>query len=192
MAVTSTTASPPPPLDETTTAAIRQALGAAQMGRIAEACRDGRACARQRRRPDRAERTARCSRIGNDEHEAAIRHLEIAHAGRPADPRIALNLATALAKAGQMDRALAAASPNIALADPSLPARAPPRLSCRISCLGSTRPLRHTSTSSDPRRRTGQAGTISAMRDWRLAISSGELRTSSARFRWNQTRRRHA
>jgi tetratricopeptide (TPR) repeat protein len=118
--VTSTTASPPPPLDETTTAAIRQALGAAQMGRIADACRTAEHALASG--GDRIALNALLGalRIGNDEHEAAIRHLEIAHAGRPADPRIALNLATALAKAGQMDRALAAASPNIALADPSL------------------------------------------------------------------------
>ena len=118
--MTSTTASPPPPLDETTTAAIRQALGAAQMGRIADACRTAEHALASG--GDRIALNALLGalRIGNDEHEAAIRHLEIAHAGRPADPRIALNLATALAKAGQMDRALAAASPNIALADPSL------------------------------------------------------------------------
>jgi tetratricopeptide (TPR) repeat protein len=108
------------PLDEKTTSAIREALAAAQSGRVAEACLTAeRALAGG---GDVVALNAMLgmlrSRAGDD--EAAIRHLETAHAGRPRDVRIASNLATALARTGNLERALAVASADLAFNDPLL------------------------------------------------------------------------
>jgi len=59
-------------------------------------------------------------RLDLGEHEAAIRHLDIAHAERPSDIRIATNLATALTASGDLERAFEVASRELALADPTL------------------------------------------------------------------------
>jgi tetratricopeptide (TPR) repeat protein len=117
--VTSATASPPP-LDETTAIAIRQALAAAQTGLIAQAC-----VTAEQALANGGDKVALNALLGmlrtrSNQHDAAIRHLEIARSGRPADARIAINLATALANTGEMARAFDVASAELAFADPSL------------------------------------------------------------------------
>lgn len=59
-------------------------------------------------------------RLDLGEHEAAIRHLEVARAARPRDIRIATNLATALSAAKEFDRALEVASRDLAFSDATL------------------------------------------------------------------------
>jgi tetratricopeptide (TPR) repeat protein len=115
--VTTTTTSPP--LDETTTIAIREALGSAQMGRLDEACLIvERALARG---GDRIALNALLGmlRMDTGDMEAAVRSLEVAHAARPSDLRIATNLSTALSNIGNMERVLLVASRDRAFADPT-------------------------------------------------------------------------
>lgn len=117
--MTSTTANPPP-LDAITASAIQQALGLARAGRLPDACAVAeRALAGG---GDRVGLNALLGLLRMDigENELAIRHLEIAHAGRPADLKIATNFATALANAGEMDRVLDVATPELAFLDPTL------------------------------------------------------------------------
>jgi tetratricopeptide (TPR) repeat protein len=118
-AVNSTTTSERP-LDKASAEAIRQAIAAAQVGRVEEACSIG-----ERALSAGGDRVALNALLGmlrtrSGDHQAAINHLEIAHAERPGDVRIATNLATALSNAGQMDRAFEIASNDLARADPSL------------------------------------------------------------------------
>lgn len=54
------------------------------------------------------------------EHAAALRHLQIAHGARPHDVRISTNFATALARAGDLERVLEVAARELAFTDPSL------------------------------------------------------------------------
>lgn len=58
------------------------------------------------------------TRMGD--HQAAVRHLELAHAARPRDIRIAANFASALTTIGDLERAFAVASRELAVADPTL------------------------------------------------------------------------
>ena len=117
--MTSTTTSSPA-LDANTGSAIQQALSAARMGRLDEACTIS-----ERALAAGGDKTALNALLGmlrmdTGNMELAIRHLEVAHAGRPGDLRIATNLATALATAGEMERALDVAAPGLAFSDPSL------------------------------------------------------------------------
>jgi tetratricopeptide (TPR) repeat protein len=110
----------PPPIDELTAGAIRQAMAAAQAGHIAAAC-----AAAERALASGGDIVALNAMLGmlrsrSGEHQAAIRHLEIAHAARPRDIRIATNLASALTGAEDYDRAFEVASRELALADPTL------------------------------------------------------------------------
>lgn len=59
-------------------------------------------------------------RLDLGEHERAVQHLTIAHAGRPSDIRIATNLTTALVALERFDRAFEIASRDLAFADPTL------------------------------------------------------------------------
>lgn len=59
-------------------------------------------------------------RLDLGEHDAALRHLGIAHAGRPNDVRIATNYATALSASGNLERAFEVASRDLAFADKTL------------------------------------------------------------------------
>lgn len=116
--VTDTTISPP--LDAVTVAAMQQALGLARAGRLSDACAVAdRALAAG---GDRVGLSALLGMLLMDagEDERAIGHLEIARAARPADLKIAANLATVLAKIGNLDRVLEVATRDFALADPTL------------------------------------------------------------------------
>jgi tetratricopeptide (TPR) repeat protein len=107
-------------LDEATAGAIRQALAAAQTGRLADAC-------------DIAERSLASGgdlaalnallgmlRLRLGDADGAVRHLEIAYERRPSDARIATNLANALVTVEQFDRAFEVANRELAFADPTL------------------------------------------------------------------------
>lgn len=109
-----------PPFDPNTASAIQETLGLARAGRLPDACVVAeRALAAG---GDKVSLNALLGmlRLDTGQNEAAIRHLEIAHAGRPADLRIATNLATALVNAGEMDRVLEVATPDLAFSDPTL------------------------------------------------------------------------
>jgi Flp pilus assembly protein TadD len=117
--VTSTTTSSPQ-LDAITSSAIQQALGLARSGRLKDACRVAEQALAGG--GDRVSLNALLGmlRMDTGENELAIRHLEVAHAGRPTDLRIATNLATVLANAGEMERVLDVASRDLAFSDPTL------------------------------------------------------------------------
>lgn len=109
-----------PAFDANTTSAIQQALGLARAGRLNDAC-----VAAERALAAGGDKVGLNALIGMlrmdmGENKVAIRHLEIAHAARPADMRIATNFATALANAEQLDRVLEVASSDLAFSDPSL------------------------------------------------------------------------
>jgi len=119
VAPVSTISASPPPIDEITAIAIRQALSAARMGRLAEGCLTA-----EKALASGGERIALNALIGMlrldlGDHGAAIRHLEIAYAGRPHDIRIATNLATALTASGDLEKAFEIASRGLAFADPT-------------------------------------------------------------------------
>jgi len=107
-------------IDEPTASAIRSALAAAQKGRFDEACLTAERALANGGDPVALNALLGAFRIGSGDHETAIQHLEIAHAGRPLDVRIAMNLATALTKTSQLERAFAIASAELAFSDPSL------------------------------------------------------------------------
>ena len=93
-------------LDNQTTDAIRQALGAASRGLHSEACQIG-----ERALAAGGDVTALNAMLGmlrcqSGQVEAGIGHLRIAHEARPADQKIAINLANALASAGNHQEAL--------------------------------------------------------------------------------------
>ena len=107
-------------MDESTVAVVRDALAAAHAGRLADACTIA-----ERGLAAGADAIALNALLGAlrsqiGDHEGAIHHLEIAHSGRPSDPRIASNLANALTATGNLTRALEVASAELALADPTL------------------------------------------------------------------------
>lgn len=107
-------------LDDNTAAAIRQALTAASMGRLADACAIGERALREG--GDAAALQAMLgmlkSRAGD--LEGAIEHLQAAFHERPADVLIANNLATGLARLERHREALDVVSDELARTDPSL------------------------------------------------------------------------
>ena len=116
--MTTTTASSTA-LDPATAAAIRDALASAQHGRITEAC----ATAEQALAAG-GDTVALNAMLGMlrgraGDPQAAIRHLRVAHRARPADVRIASNLAAALNAEGDFQGALEVATADRALSDPS-------------------------------------------------------------------------
>ena len=107
-------------IDDQTTTAIRQAITAASRGKLAEACAIGeRALAGG---GDVAALNAMLGMLRRQagEIDASIGHLQIAHAARPTDSKIATNLANALAEAGQHRDALEVISDELARADRSM------------------------------------------------------------------------
>ena len=108
------------PIDPTTATAIRQAMQAAQMGRIGEACLTAERALASGGEPVALNAMLGMLRMQSGDPRAAVRHLELAHEGRPKDVRIATNLATALVQLEDMERAFQVASPELAFADPTL------------------------------------------------------------------------
>lgn len=115
-----TTTAPSAGLDPATLEAIRQALAAAQRGRIVDACTIAERALESGGDPGALNAMLGMLRGQAGEHRAAINHLEIAHRAKPGDARIATNLASALLAAGEHARALEAAAPALAFADPTL------------------------------------------------------------------------
>lgn len=104
-------------LDDQTTNAIRQALGAASRGLLAEACQIG-----ERALAGGGDIIALNAMLGmfrcqSGQIEAGIDHLQIAHKARPSDQKIAINLANALAGAGRQREALDVLTAELARSD---------------------------------------------------------------------------
>lgn len=104
-------------LDDRTTHAIRDAVTAASRGKLAEACTIG-----ERALAEGGDRAALNAMLGVfrqqlGDVEASIGHLRIANAARPADPKIAANLATALSETGRHGEALEVITEELAKAD---------------------------------------------------------------------------
>jgi Flp pilus assembly protein TadD len=109
-----------PPLDEPTAVAIREALVAARLGRLDDACATAEAALANGGDKTALNALLGMLRMDTGDTDTAVRHLELAHAGRPADLRIATNLATALIAKGDLSRALEIATPGLAFADASM------------------------------------------------------------------------
>lgn len=109
-----------PRLDETTANAIRLALSAAQTGRLREACGIAETALASGGDPVALNALLGTLRLRLGELEDAARHLEVAHEHRPADVRIATNLANALVASGSHERAFEVATRELAFADPTL------------------------------------------------------------------------
>ena len=104
-------------LDPTTLTAIRESLAAAQKGRLVEACATA-----EQALANGGDATALNAMLGMlrtkaGDTEGAIRHLQLAHRAQPSDLRIAGNLASALAGAGDFRQAMDVASAERARAD---------------------------------------------------------------------------
>src|ERR1044072_7260460 len=107
-------------LDDQTTSAIRQAIGAASRGSIAEACEIGeRALARG---GDVAALNAMLGllRCQSGQVEVGVEHLFAAHKRRPTDQKIAVNLANALADLGRHQEALEVLTEELVRTDPAM------------------------------------------------------------------------
>lgn len=107
-------------LDDRTTAAIREAITAASRGRMEEACAIG-----EQALADGGDSAALNAMLGmlrrqSGNVDASIAHLKIANAARPADTKIAINLATALAEKGRHGEALDVITEGLAQADQSM------------------------------------------------------------------------
>lgn len=109
----------PSTIDVQTTDAIRQALAAASRGRIEDACRIGELALAGGGDVVALNAMLGMLRCQSGQIEAGIGNLRIAHQARPADPKIAVNLANALAAAGQHRDALDILTPELARSDKS-------------------------------------------------------------------------
>jgi tetratricopeptide (TPR) repeat protein len=107
-------------LDELTAGVIRQALAAAQSGRLKDACAIAEAGLAAGGDLVAINALLGTLKLDLGETEAAVRHLEFAHERRRLDVRIATNLATALVVLERFDRAFDVASRELAFADPTL------------------------------------------------------------------------
>jgi tetratricopeptide (TPR) repeat protein len=108
------------PIDEATATVIRQALAAAQLGRISEACVTAERGLANGSDPVALNALLGTLRLRSGDLERAVDHLEFAHKRRPADLKIATNLANALVALERYDRAFEVASRELAFADRSL------------------------------------------------------------------------
>lgn len=107
-------------LDDRTAAAIRDAISAASSGRLAEACEIG-----EQALASGGDAVALHAMLGmlrrrSGELLESIAHLRLAHAARPADAKIATNLANALAEAGEYRQALDVVSIDLTRSDPTM------------------------------------------------------------------------
>lgn len=116
--MTSATA-PTTKLDAATLTAIRQAISAAQAGRLADACATAELALAAG--GDEVALNAMLGMLRGQagDPKAAIRHLEVAHRASPADVRVAANLAAALTADGNFQRAVEVATADLALSDPT-------------------------------------------------------------------------
>jgi tetratricopeptide (TPR) repeat protein len=110
----------PQRLDQTTATAIREALAAARGGRLTDACAIAERALAGGCDPTAINALLGMMRLDLGEHERAVQHLEIAHERRPADVKIATNLANALVALDRFDRAFEVANRELAFADPTL------------------------------------------------------------------------
>lgn len=100
--------------------ALQQALAAAQAGRLQEACVIAEQALASGGDPVPLNALLGMLRTDLKDFDAAVRHLEVAHAARPSDLRIASNLAAALIQSEDLERALQVVSRELAFADPTL------------------------------------------------------------------------
>lgn len=110
----------PAQLDPTTVTAIREAMSAAGMGQIAEACAIGERALASGGNGAALNAMLGMLRSRSGDLPAGILHLRNALAERPDDPLIRLNLATALTEAKDYAAALDVATEEAATSDPSL------------------------------------------------------------------------
>lgn len=101
-------------------ATIADALAAARRGQLAEACKISERALAGEECPGAVHALLGLLRLKLGHDNVALRHLEIAHSVYPNDARIAANFSTALSRTGQLERAFAVASADLAQADPSL------------------------------------------------------------------------
>ena len=104
-------------LDDRTTNAIRAAVAAASRGGLAEACTIG-----ERALDEGGDQAALNAMLGAfrrqlGDVDTSIEHLRIANAARPFDPKIAANLASALAETGRHGEALEVVTEQLTEAD---------------------------------------------------------------------------
>ena len=107
-------------LDEATVTAIRAALTAVQSGRVADACQIA-----EQALANGGDIIALNALLGMvrgraGDAKGALRHLRVAHQGRPSDARIATNLAAALVAEEDYAAALDVARADLAFSDPTL------------------------------------------------------------------------
>ena len=112
--------SAPRPLDEQSTAAIRRALSEAQQGRLSAALETGEQALAAGGDTVALNAMLGMLRVQSGDPAGAIANLQVAHAARPNDPRVAGNLATALLDTGEAGRALDVLPASLAFADPTL------------------------------------------------------------------------
>ena len=109
-----------PVLDDLTAAAIRDAVAAAQAGRMADAFRIGERALEEGGDPAPLNAmlgSFQC-RVGN--FAAGIRHFRAAHEAKPDDPIVAVNLASALAQQGDHRMALDVLTEELARGDKTM------------------------------------------------------------------------
>ena len=107
-------------LDPETATAIRNALAAATIGRMAEARQIGEIALAKGGDSTALNAMLGSLCIGIGDFDRAAQHLRIAHAQRPQDPVISLNLATALVQLSSFAEALEIASSDLADRDASM------------------------------------------------------------------------
>lgn len=107
-------------LDTKTADTLRQALSAAQGGDLIQACQLAEAGLAAGEDVVALNAFLGMVRARAGDRPRGILHLQKAHAGRPTDGTIACNLIAALIESGDLQAALAVASPELASADASL------------------------------------------------------------------------
>lgn len=107
-------------VDDRTTTAIGRAISAARRGSIAEACEIGEHALANGGDVAALNAMLGMLRCRAGAMEAGIGHLRVAHAARPADQKIAINLATALSDAGHHREALEILTEDLARGDKSM------------------------------------------------------------------------
>ena len=107
-------------MDDVTAGAIQRAVAAAAAGRLREACSIGERALIEGGDVAALNAMVGMFRLRAGDEARAIGHLQLAHAARPGDVRVAANLASALMQQGRNEEALVVASEDLATADRSL------------------------------------------------------------------------